>query len=763
MSWWSSIKTAARTIVSKITKPKPTPSYTITVPPKVTEATGTKTYTEYAATKGQTGVTTIHTGGGGGDEVSNGGGGEVSTPTPIPTVITKIIPDQTITTSLPIVTAEKKPKAIVPYTTKMKVVDILKYYKEKFFDLFPDVPEIKETKVSPFVHEFSQTGTQGTLTTRMRTVEEMPPEQAYESKVEELQTKAFIGGIKYQEELQSKVSEGKIGIEAAQEEMNVYLKDVNEKMKESQKKLQSEYAVSSAKYFAPYTFITGAVIGGISALAPPIGYTYLAGTVGKAVTHLPEIAESYAISPKAFWITTGTFAAGAAIGGLGAGKIKASYLKSQLMKDLKIAKIKLIGKEYVKKQGVSKIKLIGETTIRGKKIRIVSEQLIKQIGGKGSVGEQTIQVIFKEKGGYRILGYKGLSSGKLVSKPSFIKQFKGLATKQQLEYGFKGIGKIKPTYDVFLKSKYYLTKGEMGGVGRGKYYPTSQFGKPFKFGGVKVDVGEGFYYLKGGEARAIRVYKKGGISEIYKTNIEALIKRVKPSTGKEFFSFKGSGKKSSQLYFEKLYQTQLPTVSQAIKISGEKIVQVETKQIIPQVTISKIKSTIKTPTLQASMFKAFSTVKPKEEQKIGIISKEVFEQPPKLITSPKFISVAKLKGVQRGVSIVISKTAQAQINEEKQKMRYKFDQSTFQPSKFIFTPSFKIPVVFHIPSLKSPYKRTKRKKVVRVRFKQPKKYQPTYAARALGIKAVKIPKGYKIGAGGIISRPIIRKKKKKKK
>lgn len=47
-------------------------------------------------------------------------------------------------------------------------------------------------------------------------------------------------------------------------------------------------------------------------------------------------------------------------------------------------------------------------------------------------------------------------------------------------------------------------------------------------------------------------------------------------------------------------------------------------------------------------------------------------------------------------------------------------------------------------------------------FPQPKKYQPTLSAAALNIKAPKIPKSYKLGAGGIAQRPLISGGKKRR-
>lgn len=47
-------------------------------------------------------------------------------------------------------------------------------------------------------------------------------------------------------------------------------------------------------------------------------------------------------------------------------------------------------------------------------------------------------------------------------------------------------------------------------------------------------------------------------------------------------------------------------------------------------------------------------------------------------------------------------------------------------------------------------------------FSQPKKYQPTFSAAALNIKAPKIPKAYSSGAGSLIQRPVVAGRRKKR-
>ena len=73
------------------------------------------------------------------------------------------------------------------------------------------------------------------------------------------------------------------------------------------------------------------------------------------------------------------------------------------------------------------------------------------------------------------------------------------------------------------------------------------------------------------------------------------------------------------------------------------------------------------------------------------------------------------------------------------------------------------PSIFGRPILPAFLRLKGKKKSSSKLFPQPKKYQPTLAAVALNIKALKVPKAYFRGAGSIIQRPLIPRKRKKKK
>lgn len=88
--------------------------------------------------------------------------------------------------------------------------------------------------------------------------------------------------------------------------------------------------------------------------------------------------------------------------------------------------------------------------------------------------------------------------------------------------------------------------------------------------------------------------------------------------------------------------------------------------------------------------------------------------------------------------------------------------SRYSP-KALYPPSPIITVNFAMMSSKIQIRRfTQYKQSIKLNpqlFPQPKKYQPTFAAAALNIRSAKIPKAYSAGAGALIQRPIISRRK----
>jgi len=144
------------------------------------------------------------------------------------------------------------------------------------------------------------------------------------------------------------------------------------------------------------------------------------------------------------------------------------------------------------------------------------------------------------------------------------------------------------------------------------------------------------------------------------------------------------------------------------------------------------------------------------------ISKSKSKSGYKFISSPilKTPSISKSKYSQSLTSSL--KLRQPLKQKYKQSYRFAFPSSISMPSLKLpwGAPSIPLPIIIPLPSIKGA--RGKKKK----KGKKPTrktKYLPTLASVEYGITSPEISKAYKMGAGGIISRPRIKRRKKKRK
>ncbi len=215
-------------------------------------------------------------------------------------------------------------------------------------------------------------------------------------------------------------------------------------------------------------------------------------------------------------------------------------------------------------------------------------------------------------------------------------------------------------------------------------------------------------------------------------------------------------------------------ITSATQTAVSKIIP--TIKTTPTIPFFKTQPTTKTelqPTIKSTPIIQETKVDLKQPEKIFVSTK----QAPLEISTPRTRERMKLAFKTKQTPILkqtqmikpttkikqIVTLAQPQISRQKQRQILKTRFETPSPmgipyfmtgGKGFFIPPFTL----KFPKQKPRTKPTQR--IIRVRKTQ---YQPTLRAKAFGITATKIPRAYKIGAGGIISRPIIKVKKKKKK
>jgi len=376
-----------------------------------------------------------------------------------------------------------------------------------------------------------------------------------------------------------------------------------------------------------------------------------------------------------------------------------------------------------------------------------------QVGETFTLGKFGTKAVSLPSAKIKIISPKQFqASSTSVSRPSIIKlekEIKGLKVSKEFE-GFEQIstGRIAVGKDIFkirramkvpsgkiielpskIKKEYF--------VGAGKGF---EFGKPtFIFGKTSI-VREGKLLRVGRGKYAGLIFKKQPTPKVYD---------VKAGGGLELKStiplqYPQEVVKSAEVFSV--------AVTPKIKPFTPRIVPVKTEQVMkPTIQVQELKPTIKPAIIQAQ--KEFQVTKIKITPMLKSTLKPITRE--KIKVSPILKTTLKIKPeVKEKISPMLRQTV---LVKERAigKLIYGLPAPTI--------PTGKKGIIFPIPILPtfSFGKRKPTRKLTRLLKSQPTEYKPTFTARAYGIKAFKIPKGYALGAGGIIGRPMIQVRKKK--
>ena len=422
-------------------------------------------------------------------------------------------------------------------------------------------------------------------------------------------------------------------------------------------------------------------------------------------------------------------------------------------------------------------KITAKTKFTGKAVEITKAGKITQVYKGHEVGFKDIKLYSEQ------VSVKGMGVGRtVITTPEFHyvagKLTMGgrgtefatfFAGKPTGEIGFKGKAITKPMTTLFAEP---TIKGYKGGIKfletapytktefRGLYQPSPKDPKVFRF--VSGEPVSGFERVSKffGEYKYVRGFRPQVSGTGYKIDM------TKPSVDSKSWikMFRGAGKVDAKGSFQKLYGvTTTPVIDTKAVSQVSKMVSGAGASLLPATKLPVTKQVLGKGLIQ--------------ETKLKPITKTYF--PPITTTITKTKTRGKYFTPTRTtlapVLAPIEKTklglgfAQPQVLKEKQRYKLKTKQlfkQTFRfpkptitiPSGFGFGEPFSFPL---LPRLRGA--RGKRKKKG-VRPTRKTKYVPTIAAMTYKFTAPKIPRGYIYGAGGIIRRPqIVRRKKKRRK
>jgi hypothetical protein len=274
------------------------------------------------------------------------------------------------------------------------------------------------------------------------------------------------------------------------------------------------------------------------------------------------------------------------------------------------------------------------------------------------------------------------------------------------------------------------------------------------FGGISLKKDKDFYVFKGGKIKSfdIQTTQPSGIEVDFGLKDSGVMKVIRLDSQKDRgFSFvSGSGTKSSQEYIKNLYSPQISS------------------NILKQSQTASFKS-ITAPSFSGTLSPVISELTPtiSKKEQINILSSPTTlknqRQLQQSFLSSKTISPLKTRSSTQLTSLTKQRQLQSPLQSQIQRTGLKTKTLTKQTTRLInplspnlnipyLTPNIKVPPGFGLPLI--PFaelsERTKRTKTQR--RKQKTKYQPSFTASILNIKAKKVPL---LAPGGLQLRPII--------
>ncbi len=167
------------------------------------------------------------------------------------------------------------------------------------------------------------------------------------------------------EKIQEKLKEEKITYESAVEELERKRKETEERLKKKQEKIikEAKKKIEKREYVprVASAFATGVMYGGITALAPPVGYAALGLGVGELIIKREEVKKYAKEYPLTFWSELGAGFVGGMAGGIAGGLIKGKIVAEPRIREaINKSKIKIEYKQLKTTKQIKKLDITSE-------------------------------------------------------------------------------------------------------------------------------------------------------------------------------------------------------------------------------------------------------------------------------------------------------------------------------------------------------------------------------------------------------------------
>lgn len=660
----------------------------------------------------------------------------------------------------------------LPPTKTEKVVETAKFYGGKLvetFDLSRVLPTAPREEPVSFITQESPT-MGGTEIRRPVGFEDigtgrLPPKQEFELGVQERQVEA---GFKIRGEaarLQEEVYAGTTTVEVAQEQLGKFTRSQEVLVGEAVKPMQVRFMEREAVRTAGFTFATTAGVSfGLVTLAPPLAVAFGGASIIKGIQQRGDIAAAFAVSPKATIISTGAGVAGGIVGGGLGGLTRRTIISRQLAAEIETSPVTLKGVEMISKAGGGKLILKGRTILGEKPIDIFVEQPFKQIGDKITIGRATGTLTYPKTffGTQKIIGFESVGVAEAIGAGRIVRTGGGLPTlRTEVGQGFRTFTVSRQTFEASIKQGVQFPTGIPKTFVKADLFVGRPFGKVERGVGIVKEITPEVYAVRAGKLTGLRISRvTGDISLKGLGNIKAIVRRLSPDdVSREFIVGRGAvltqrALGATQIGLQRFRELQTPKIAPTLAGFG----------LLGGVsTLQRVGSRLVAPSpLSFDLERSFGGLGIRDRSRERTILGSEILSGVKVGVGVKTIGAttqdltSRLKPTQRLI--------QPQITGIRTglKLRERLVQQQVQPSRFR-TPFFGIPTFATgkgFPLIKFPPMGMFTGKPSKIVGERAFRFQPSLAAIGLGITAPKIPE---LTFTGLVTRPIIKKKRRKKK
>lgn len=214
----------------------------------------------------------------------------------------------------------------------------------------------RETKQPKLKAVESRTGRGATSEYIQTPIEDLPPQQKFEIKIQREQERSAVTIVLAEDRLREKVDSGQLSVDEANRQLDEVVTREAERVQAEIDKAETQYVKEENVRNIPGTVVGSLALGALGGLVPPIGVGLGIGFGAQAYSQFPETVQSFRQAPLETTALLGAGLAGGVVGGGVGSAVRAKVTApTPLQIDAALARTKIVQKSVATNaQGVIK-------------------------------------------------------------------------------------------------------------------------------------------------------------------------------------------------------------------------------------------------------------------------------------------------------------------------------------------------------------------------------------------------------------------------